>query len=461
MARAQKRGHKNGEHGLRRSNGSGTLMKSGKYYYALWYTTDGNGKRKRNCVSTKTDNIDDAREFLKKMVKDYAIDDALGERERVAVAVRNSIGKIAVERAEIEDQKPALLLADGWKTYERSVSRPRSGEATFKNYGQWYGLFLSWVNANHSEVTEMRHVTAAVANEYASHLLTRVRGTTFNRHMNALALVWRHVAADFNAEAKLKSNPFAWDKATGTGIRRVTLSHAERPHRRRDLNLDEIAKLLKEATGELRVLIALGFYTGLRLGDCALMRWEKIDRVNGLVVTRSAKTDEETRTRINPALVKIIEESVKTKRGYLLPEIAALYNGGTTGRVKLVRMIHNLFESVGIQTSTQEEGKRARPDCGFHSLRHAFVTQLERVGVSLSERQRLAGHATAAMTEHYTHADGSAALALPDLTKAPGKGKATCSPILAGLLAQVNALTSKADLRTVQKAITERMKNLK
>ena len=461
MARAQRKGHKNGEHGLRRSNGSGTLMKSGKYYYALWYTTDGNGKRKRNCVSTKTDNIDDAREFLKKMVKDYAIDDALGERERVAVAVRNSIGKIAVERAEIEDQKPALLLADGWKTYERSVSRPRSGEATFKNYGQWYGLFLSWVNANHSEVTEMRHVTAAVANEYASHLLTRVRGTTFNRHMNALALVWRHVAADFNAEAKLKSNPFAWDKATGTGIRRVTLNHAERPHRRRDLNLDEIAKLLKEATGELRVLIALGFYTGLRLGDCALLRWEKIDRVNGLIVTRSAKTDEETRTRINPALVKIIEESVKTKRGYLLPEIAGLYNGGTTGRVKLVRMIQDLFESVGIQTSTLEEGKRARPDCGFHSLRHAFVTQLERVGVSLSERQRLAGHATAAMTEHYTHEDGSAALALPDLTKASGKGKTTFSPVLTGILAQVNALTSKADLHAVQRAVAERMKNLK
>lgn len=233
----------------------------------------------------------------------------------------------------------------------------------------------------------------------------------------------------------------------------MTLSHAERPHRRRDLNLDEIAKLLKEATGELRVLIALGFYTGLRLGDCALLRWEKIDRVNGLIVTRSAKTDEETRTRINPALVKIIEESVKTKRGYLLPEIAGLYNGGTTGRVKLVRMIQDLFESVGIQTSTQEEGKRARPDCGFHSLRHAFVTQLERVGVSLSERQRLAGHATAAMTEHYTHEDGSAVLALPDLTRMPRKGKTAATSILAGILAQIDQISDKVLLREIKKHV--------
>ena len=104
-------------------------------------------------------------------------------------------------------------------------------------------------------------------------------------------------------------------------------------------------------------------------------------------------------------------------------------------------MIQDLFESVGIQTSTQEEGKRARPDCGFHSLRHAFVTQLERVGVSLSERQRLAGHATAAMTEHYTHEDGSAA-------------------VLAAILPMLTSIDDKATLRKLQKSIESRIKAL-
>ena len=121
-------------------------------------------------------------------------------------------------------------------------------------------------------------------------------------------------------------------------------------------------------------------------------------------------------------------------------------------------MIHNLFESVGIQTSTQEEGKRARPDCGFHSLRHAFVTQLERVGASLSERQRLAGHATAAMTEHYTHEDGSAALALPDLT---GAGtKKSSAAVLAAILPMLTSIDDKATLRKLQKSIESRIKAL-
>ena len=92
-------------------------------------------------------------------------------------------------------------------------------------------------------------------------------------------------------------------------------------------------------------------------------------------------------------------------------------------------------------------------DCGFHSLRHAFVTQLERVGVSLSERQRLAGHATAAMTEHYTHEDGSAALALPDLTRMPRKGKTAATSILAGILAQIDQISDKVLLREIKKHV--------
>ena len=92
-------------------------------------------------------------------------------------------------------------------------------------------------------------------------------------------------------------------------------------------------------------------------------------------------------------------------------------------------------------------------DCGFHSLRHAFVTQLERVGVSLSERQRLAGHATAAMTEHYTHEDGSAALALPDLRKGKTAATSILAGILAHILAQIDQISDKVLLREIKKHV--------
>ena len=260
------------------------------------------------------------------------------------------------------------------------------------------------------EIQKARHLAAMKIRQPA-------RGTTFNRHMNTLALIWRTLAVDMPEKAKLGENPFAWDKATGRGIRRIPLKHGERPHKRQDLTMEELVNILNAAKGEMRILIALGFYTGLRLGDCVLMDWGKIDWVNGLIITRSAKTDIETKTRVHPRLARIISEETSSTKGYLMPELAQLYASGDSGRAEVSRRIILLFQSAGIQTSFKtDDGRRARPDKTFHSIRHAFVTQLERAGATLRERQALAGHGTEAMTAYYTHQDGAGALALPDLT---------------------------------------------
>lgn len=244
-----------------------------------------------------------------------------------------------------------------------------------------------------------------------------VRGSTFNRHLNTLALIWRTLAVEMKGKSKLGENPFAWDKTTGRGIRRIKLKHADRPHKRQDLNLEELAKLLMMAKGEMRILIAIGFYTGLRLGDSVLMDWGKIDRVNGLIVTRSAKTDVETKTRVHPTLARIISEEKAPSTGYLMPELANLYLKGDSGAAEVSRRVIQLFQSVGIQTSFKtNDGLRARADKTFHSLKHSCLTQLKRAGVAFRERQALGGHSTPNMTAYYTHEDGAGALALPDLT---------------------------------------------
>ena len=41
--------------------------------------------------------------------------------------------------------------------------------------------------------------------------------------------------------------------------------------------------------------------------------------------------------------------------------------------------------------------------CGFHSLRHTFVSRCVAAGVDRAVVQALVGHSTARMTEHYTH----------------------------------------------------------
>ncbi len=419
--RAGDSGRANGASGRRRANNTGTLEKRGTKWLARWYIYDAQGRRIRKSQMIDASGIDGAREELRKLTEG----NALMTREKEIRRNLDALDGVAAERRAWEDAQPSYTLTEAWDAFDAATESQKRDPATQRNYGQWYGIFSEWLKTNHPEIKELRRVDSRTAREYAAHLVARVRGTTFNRHFNALALIWASLAArdaDGKAvypDARLGANPFSWDKRTKTGIERIKLCKGDKPHRRRDLNLEEVAAIFKAAQGEMRVLLALGFYTGLRLGDCATLEWANIDRVNGVITRYSNKTDTQTETRINPALARIIEEAVPTdeRTGYLLPSLAALYNGGTTGRVKLVRMIAEVFNAAGIKTSYKAEGDtRARPDCGFHSLRHTFVTQLERLGATIAERQRLAGHRTAAMTAHYTHDDSSRVLALPDLT---------------------------------------------
>ena len=129
---------------------------------------------------------------------------------------------------------------------------------------------------------------------------------------------------------------------------------------------------------------------------------------------RSRKTDTETRAAVHPFLARILHQETKKTVGHVMPKLAKLYLSGRSGRIKISTMISDLFESIGINTKYVEDGKRARSDCGFHSLRHTFVTMLRAGGATLQTAKAMAGHHTERMTEHYTHEDGSATLALPD-----------------------------------------------
>ena len=413
--------HKNGENGRRRKNGTGTITegKSKGTWRAMWYVYTPEGIRKRMTKTLEAETREDARKELYKLTEG----NALMTREKTLKATAEKLEGVTAQLRKWEDAQPAMTLDAAWDAFDETAASKKRDPATQRNYGQWYGIFTEWLKTNHPEITELRRVDSRTAREYAAHLAARVRGTTYNRHFNALALVWATLAARdadgraVHPNARLGANPFSWDRQTKTGIQRITLKRNERPHKRRDLTLEELSRILASAQGEMRLLIGLGFFTGLRLGDLALVDWGNVDRVNGIIATRSRKTDTPTETRIHPRLAALMEESetYKEQKGYLMPEIAALYNGGTTGRVKLCRKIAEVFTAAGIKTSFKEGEARARPDCSFHSLRHSYVTQLERVGATLAERQALAGHRTQQMAQYYTHADGARVLALPDI----------------------------------------------
>jgi len=52
---------------------------------------------------------------------------------------------------------------------------------------------------------------------------------------------------------------------------------------RRELTVEELRTVCQSATGELRALLGLGVYTGLRLGDCSTLRWCEVDLARNVI----------------------------------------------------------------------------------------------------------------------------------------------------------------------------------
>ena len=471
-----------------RKKRSGSLEKRGGVWLARWMV---DGKR-----FTRSTGESDKRKALSKL-DEFTTPYRLKDERRILEVQAARLQGINTELRQVEDALPALRFMEAWNVYRLSQSRPRSGAATLRLYEQKYFIFVEWMKTRHPEITELRQVSREIAEEYANELLngtardeaaakklsqkwlvnfyrnrrarkcadpltdeeqrlvaihrqrnaqkilSPLRGSTFNMHVNTLALVWRHVAQ--HKDAKIKFNPWSFNRDTGEGIRRIALKKSERQHTRRALTLEEVYNLLKTATGEMRLLIAFGFYTGLRLGDICNLTWGSIDRVSGVMTVRSKKTDVETKTFLHPALVRMIEAEATAHTGFILPTLHEQY-AHSVGQVS--HAVEVLFRSVGIQTQTVEtDGRRARPDATFHSLRHTFVSTLRNRGIALHAAQALAGHSSAAMTEHYTHEDGRATLALPDVMDAAARsGAVTVAALPDNSTAQARRFTVE-DLR--------------
>lgn len=196
--------------------------------------------------------------------------------------------------------------------------------------------------------------------------------------------------------------------------------------------------------GEMRVLFAVGIYTGLRLGDCAQLEWGQVDLVRrfiSLVPRKTARKNGRSVTiPIHPVLMGILLETDPQRRvGFVMPKLAAQYS---IRACTISHEVSRIFREAGIETVVEgQDGWRKRALVSFHSLRHTFVSLSANAGVPLAVVQSIVGHATAEMTRHYYHESQgalvSAVAALPDVVKsgvmvegvedASARAKAVCA----------------------------------
>jgi integrase len=406
----------------------GYLIRRGKTFYAVW-TVAG----QKFTVTTRQTNRRDAETRLAEIMAPFLIEDEIRTLETVKARIEGAKASLAVYD---EQRNPPLGFgvtrsADGtehpgaWSIFLKAQNRPDSGKRTLDDYEGYYQAFADWLKSTKRNAPTLRDVTPDIANDYAGHLSERrLSAGTFNKHINTLALVFRVLTGP----ARLTIN--VWD-----GINRKKAVQESR----RELTIEELRRVCAAAIGELRVLLAIGLYTGLRLGDAATLRWGETDLVRGLIQRIPHKTARRNPRPVNvpihPTLRAMLDEiPMSDRRNYVLPETAAAYLRDTSAPSK---RIQDHFEACGIilhkhgtgfVTELDKDGKpksvhtgqRAVVEVGFHSLRHSFVSLCRGANAPLSVVESIVGHSSPAMTRHYTHTGEAAALAavssLPSLT---------------------------------------------
>ena len=437
-----------------------------------WWVSIRRSGQKPLIQSTDKTDVDEARTERDRILMPYALKD---DKDRAAVAY-SRIVTLEEQIKNNEDSQPTISLTDGWTAYINQPNRPDTGETTLEMYQLQYEAFAKWIGSAHTDIKELRHVTVKHATEYSSLLLKRLAHPTFNKHMNLLALVWRVL----KVPGKITVNP--WDAEHITRKKFISRS-------RRELTIDEINRIMNTAQGEMRILLALGLYCGLRLGDAACLQWSNVDmarRIISLIPMKTARKHKRVTIPIHPTLYAMLDSiPSKTRTGSVLPAIEDRYRNNDD----LSKGITRLFLSCDIKTNanrlTKSErlalsdkggkdkhpakrgGKQVAPECGFHSLRHSFVSLCAAGRVPQSVVQSLVGHGSPAMTQHYTHigletAQNAIAM-LPSLTGKVSTGEKNDAK-LEEIKKLLNGLTDKgiADLlKATQQEITTRKKTKK
>ncbi len=360
----------------------GGLFKRGKVWWARWHA---HGKCFRVSTGKTSQRLAEAK--LKELTAPFALADQA-----------QTLRTIAAQAGDLEAQTAALakseaLLGFGWRWFSGTTSRKMPRPATMRQYEvQWF-RFFEWLKKHYPEAKTFEAVTGDIARTFIADIRKTRSGNTANKYLRFLGLVWEVVRTDGFTEAE---NP--WKK-----IAPIEVSQ----HSRRELTIEELRTVCQSAQGDLRPLMAIGLYCGLRLGDACTLKWSEVDMERNVIrrIPSKSRKPKPVLIPIHPVLKAMLEE-LSRDDDYVLPKMAVGYLKHPS---YVTAPVQRLFTQSGITTTAPGEKKRKRVEVGFHSMRHSFVSLSRSAGAPLAVVEAIVGHSNPAMTRHYSHIGHDAA----------------------------------------------------
>jgi integrase len=336
---------------------------------------------------TDKDDIDESRSLL----FNGLLDAIARSDETTRNVTRSEMANVLLQGAGA-----TLLLADAWDAWINAPKKGTPGEKTLYGYTGRWNRYAEWMGRAHPQVKYLHEVTPAIAEEYAADIWQGgVSNSTYNSHIQFI----RSLFKTLEIRAGLTHN--VWDRIP---------NKEKRAESKRNLTPDELQIVCTKATGQMRHWLAIGIYTGMRLGDVVTLKWEEIDfeeRYIRRVPMKTRRKGKAVSFPLHPVLETMLLQLKGKKKctGYVFPETAARYD---KDRAAISKEIQAFFsKTCGLETHEHDPSihrKNAIVRVGFHSLRHSFVSLCAANNVPQVAIMELVGHGSPAMTALYSHA---------------------------------------------------------
>lgn len=365
----------------RRSRGSGSLFKrdNGVYYYQY---TDPKDSQRKISQSLRTKNLDEAK------AKVGEIDKVTDATDKAEVMIH-----IARQRGLIHSQD--LPFSGVWTEF--LATSPTAGPGTLALYERALNEFIAWAATEYPTLTSFSQVDQKTAIAYMEHVWrSGVSASTYNDKRNALGLIVKKLANKF----EIDPNPWRFTERQ-KGVKQTRL-----PLTREQVNA--LWARLDDPTGlpypeELRCLVGLCLFAGMRLIDAARLKWSNLDFLAACIRYTPEKTARtsgvEAIVPILPPLHRLVVKLPQSGE-YVLAKVGAHYDRNPEYiKDRLIALIHEVTGAGKQQAKAQCQ--RARSQYGVHSLRHTFATDAARAGVPAFYLSQMTGDTGQTLQRYY------------------------------------------------------------
>ena len=304
-------------------------------------------------------------------------------------------------------KKKSLPLNNIWEAYSQHPERAMPTVSEQIAYRSTLSEFLREIPDQLKEISE---ITPEITDKFAQYLRnSEISVDTHNRKIRRLRKIFEVLQ-----EYRDRNNPFQVSslrrktrEEQDNAIRRLSFTHEQEIQLL--TALEDNSKKVKNKP-EIRVIYHLGMFTGQRLKDCVLLRWDKVDLNRKRIWVKQFKTGKEVTIPMAPKLLEVLTEAKEWKTNqYVCPNVAERYNilnseGKNVGNNLVNIDVLRVIKWIGLEPSIAVPGRKKKVTVyGFHSLRHSFASHCAEAGVPKAVVLSILGTNSEIVDKHYTH----------------------------------------------------------